>query len=331
MEGHFGIQEKGMNSYQKSEEQAIDPMKFRRALGNFATGVTIITAQNAKGEKVGVTANSFNSVSLDPPLILWSIDKKSTSFEVFKNSSHFAVNILSGSQIEVSNKFAKRNIDKFEGANYRLGVGNAPVLENCSAVFECELFQIVEGGDHWIIIGKVVNFQDEGRSPLVYHQGAYSAVTPHPMLRIKDSNPVQTDDLGQLYQGNLYNNVAYLMSRAFKFYQNDYIPKQLVTGFRTSEARMLLVLGSGASSCKDDLPRDIAMPMREIERAAEILKKDELLVETEEFYQLTDKGKKTAHYLFDIADEHQNEVFAKYSDQEKNTFITILKDIAGIH
>lgn len=319
-----------MNSHQGTEVNTIDPMKFRRALGNFTTGVTIMTAQNAQGEKVGVTANSFNSVSLDPPLILWSIDKKSSSYDVFKASSHFAVNILSGSQIDLSNKFSRRNIDKFEGTPYRLGMGNVPVLENCSAVFECELFQIIEGGDHWIIVGKVVNFADEGRSPLVYHQGAYSAVTPHPMLQLNNKDLNQTDEVGQLHQGYLYNNVCYLMSRAFKFYQTDYIPKQLVTGFRTSEARMLLVLGSGTSSSKADLPRDIAMPIHEIERAAEILKTDDLLVETEEFYQLTEKGKKTAHYLFDIADQHQNEVFAKYSEDEKNTFIKILKDVAGI-
>ena len=94
-----------MNVLQQIDEFTVDPLQFRRALGNFATGVTIVTAQNAQGEKVGVTANSFNSVSLDPPLILWSIDKKSSSFSVFEQATHFAVNILSGTQIELSNRF----------------------------------------------------------------------------------------------------------------------------------------------------------------------------------------------------------------------------------
>ncbi len=317
-----------MNTLQAMDSVQIDPMKFRRALGNFATGVTIMTAQNAEGEKVGVTANSFNSVSLDPALILWSIDKNSSSFHVFEQATHFAVNILSGSQIELSNKFARRNIDKYDGTSYRAGAGQAPILEHCSAVFECERHQIIDGGDHWIIIGKVVNFHDEGRSPLVYHQGAYSGVTPHPLLQVKDTLDVA--DVGEMHQGHLHSNVCYLMSRAFKFYQNDYIPKQLVTGFRTSEARLLLVLGSGTASSKADLPRDIAMPMREVEQSAAILAKDGLLVENDGFYHLTEKGKKTAHYLFDIADSHQNEVLEKYSDAEKETFIKILKDIAGI-
>ena len=96
-------------------EQALDPKAFRRALGNFATGVTIMTAQNAQGERVGVTANSFNSVSLDPALILWSIDKNSSSYRIFAEATHFAVNILSAAQIELSNKFARRAEDKFAG------------------------------------------------------------------------------------------------------------------------------------------------------------------------------------------------------------------------
>lgn len=317
-----------MNVSHMMDTVKIDPMKFRRALGNFATGVTIMTAQNEQGEKVGVTANSFNSVSLDPALILWSIDKNSSSFHVFEQATHFAVNILSGSQIELSNKFSRRNIDKYEGTNFQEGAGLAPILDHCSAVFECERHQIIEGGDHWIIIGKVVNFHDEGRSPLVYHQGAYSGVTPHPLLQVKES--IDIEDVGEMYQGHLHSNVCYLMSRAFKFYQNDYIPKQLVTGFRTSEARLLLVLGSGTTSSKADLPRDIAMPMREVEHSASILEKDGLLIESDGFYKLTEKGKKTAHYLFNIADSHQNEVLNKYSESEKENFIKILKDIAGI-
>jgi len=317
-----------MTTVATHDQYSVDPMKFRRALGNFVTGVTIMTAQNAAGEKVGVTANSFNSVSLDPSLILWSIDKKSSSYSVFAEASHFAVNILSASQMELSNKFARRTTDKFEGVHYHLGAGQSPILANCSAVFECERHQVIEGGDHWIIIGKVVAFHDEGRSPLVYHQGAYSAVTPHPLVQLKQS--VQENELGKMHQGYLNHNVCYLMSRAFKFYQNDYIPKQLASGFRTSEARLLLVLGSGTTSSKADLPRDIAMPMQQVEQAAEILKKDGLLTETEEFFQLTEKGQETAHALFDIANRHQNDVFSKYTETEKDNFTKILRDIAGI-
>ncbi|MGH8486191.1 MAG: flavin reductase family protein, partial [Pseudomonas sp.] len=149
---------------------ALDTRAFRRALGNFATGVTVVTAASADGRKVGVTANSFNSVSLEPPLILWSIDKRSSSHEVFEAASHFAVNVLAADQIDLSNNFAKPKDDRFAGIEFEAGEGGAPLLADCAARFHCEKYQQVDGGDHWIMIGKVVAFDDCGRSPLLYHQ-----------------------------------------------------------------------------------------------------------------------------------------------------------------
>ncbi|WP_111892413.1 p-hydroxyphenylacetate 3-hydroxylase reductase component [Acinetobacter sp. MB5] len=307
----------------------VDPLQFRRALGNFATGVTIVTAQNAAGEKVGVTANSFNSVSLDPALILWSIDKKSSSFQVFEEATHFTVNILSAAQIDLSNKFARRNTDKFAGTEYELGMGNAPVLKNCSANFECEKYQIVEGGDHWILIGKVVRFTDAGRYPLVYHQGAYSAVLPHPSLHLKNKQE-HTQSAQDIYPGRLYQNMYYLLTQAVRAYQNDYQPKQLASGFRTSEARLLLVLESKMAESKEDLVREVAMPMLEIERATQILAEKGLLTDQGNHYELTQAGIDTAHMLYEIAENHQKEVFAKYSDEQRDLFKQMLKDLIGI-
>ena len=319
-----------MNASQQMTAITIDPFQFRRALGNFATGVTIMTAQNAAGEKVGVTANSFNSVSLDPPLILWSIDKRSSSFSVFEQATHFAVNVLSGSQIELSNKFARKNTDKFEGTQFHLGAGLAPVLENCSAVFECERHQIIEGGDHWIIVGKVVNFSDEGRSPLLYHQGAYSSVMPHPSLASNLDVELDTDLESHAYRERLYNNAGYLMSRAIQGYLKRYTPKQSTSGLRTSEARLLMVLASETASSAEELVRDVAVPLLEIERATEILAQHSLLTQTDNFFAITEKGKETAKHLFDIAEGHQDEVFQHYSAQEKTVFFKILKDLIGM-
>jgi flavin reductase (DIM6/NTAB) family NADH-FMN oxidoreductase RutF len=102
-------------------ESTFDPRAFRRALGNFATGVTVVTAADASGRKVGVTANSFNSVSLDPPLVLWSIDKRSSSHGVFEEASHFAVNVLAADQIDLSNNFARPRDDRFAEIAYEPG------------------------------------------------------------------------------------------------------------------------------------------------------------------------------------------------------------------
>ena len=121
-----------------------DSRAFRRALGNFATGVTVVTAAAPGGRTVGVTANSFNSVSLEPPLILWSLDKRSSSLAVFEAASHFAVNILAADQIELSNNFAKPREDRFAGIEHRAGEGGAPLLADCAACFQCERHQLCD-------------------------------------------------------------------------------------------------------------------------------------------------------------------------------------------
>lgn len=313
-----------INKLELNPDSTIDSKAFRQALGNFATGVTIMTAQNSAGERVGVTANSFNSVSLDPALILWSIDKNSSSFKTFSEATHFAVNILSAAQIDLSNKFAKRGEDKFLGVDFHVGAGAAPLLKNCSANFECEKFSIVDGGDHWIILGKVVQLHDHGRSPLLYHQGAYSTVLPHPSLNM-EAKPGEN-----IFPGRLYDNMYYLLTQAVRAYQNDYQPKQLASGFRTSEARLLLVLESKTATSKCDLLREVAMPSREIEQATEILSQKGLLIDTGDCYALTERGKECAFMLYKIAESHQEEVFAQYTEQEHELFKRMLKDLIGL-
>ena len=115
----------------------IDAAQFRRALGSFTTGVTIVTTQGEDGKDYGLTANSFNSVSMDPPMVLWSLGKKSTSLPVFAATDHFAVHILAADQEAVSNRFSKSGTDKFAGCAVTRGHGGVPLLEGCSARFEC--------------------------------------------------------------------------------------------------------------------------------------------------------------------------------------------------
>lgn len=312
------------SSINKQAEMVFDAKAFRRALGNFATGVTIMTAQNAQGEKVGVTANSFNSVSLDPPLILWSIDKRSSSYEVFRTATHFAVNILAADQIDLSNQFARSKDDKYANVKFNLGAGQAPIFEECSAVFECERYNIVEGGDHWIIIGRVINFQDNGRSPLLYHQGAYSSVLPHPSVNMKATTQAE------VFPARLYDNMYYLLTQAVRSYTNDYQPKQLASGFRTSEARLLLVLESKTATSKDHFQREVAMPIHEIEQATEILIRKGLMVDSGHSYELTEQGRMAALMLYKISESHQEDVFGRYSDEDKDLFKRMLKDLIGI-
>ncbi|WLI09053.1 flavin reductase [Pseudomonas sp. FP597] len=304
-------------------ESTFDPRTFRRALGNFATGVTVVTAADAAGRKVGVTANSFNSVSLDPPLVLWSLDKRSNSHEVFEQASHFAVNVLAADQIDLSNNFARPKDDRFAEIEYQPGEGGAPVFADCSARFHCENYQQVDGGDHWIMIGKVVAFDDFGRAPLLYHQGAYSMVLPHTrMTKRDDSQPPSSH-----FQGRLSHNLYYLMTQAVRAYQSSYQPRQLSTGLRTNEARMLMVLENDARLSTQDLLREVAMPVREIDEAVANLKRKGLVSDDDNGVRLTAAGVEQTEDLWAIAREQQDKVFAAFTDAQIETFKTVLKQL----
>ncbi|OLS60710.1 p-hydroxyphenylacetate 3-hydroxylase reductase component [Pseudomonas putida] len=304
---------------------AFDSRAFRRALGNFATGVTVVTADDGRGNKVGVTANSFNSVSLDPPLILWSLDKRSSSLATFDAASHFAVNILAADQIDLSNNFAKPRDDRFGGIAHQAGAGGAPILSDCSANFQCEKYQMVDGGDHWIMIGKVVAFEDCGRSPLLYHQGAYSMVLPHTrMTRREEGQPPSSH-----FQGRLSHNLYYLMTQALRAYQAGYQPRQLSSGLRTSEARMLMVLENDAGLSLADLQREVAMPAREIDEAVANLTRKGLVSGSEEGgnVRLTANGVEQTEALWSIAQEQQDKVFGQFSEEQIENFKMVLKAV----
>lgn len=156
-------------------QQTFDTKGFRKALGKFPTGVTIITTTSESGEPIGMTVSSFNSVSMDPPLILWSIDHKAHSLEFFENCEYFAVNILSNQQQNLSNLFASTGADKFKKTEFTQGAGNSPLLANCIAQLECRTWKTYEGGDHTIILGEVLEYHhDDTQSALVFYQGNYA-------------------------------------------------------------------------------------------------------------------------------------------------------------
>ncbi len=146
---------------------------FRNALGAFATGVTIATTVDGAGNPVGVTASSFNSVSLDPPLVLWSLAKNSLSREAFCTSGHFAVHVLAASQEDLSNRFARSGEDKFAGVPWRAGHLGSPVLDEHAALFECRTRYQYEGGDHIIMVGEVTRHETCDVAPLLFHGGRY--------------------------------------------------------------------------------------------------------------------------------------------------------------
>ena len=156
----------------------LDPRAFRTALGSFVTGVTIVTTCDAAGVDTGLTANSFNSVSLDPPLILWSLALNATTLPAFRQAEWWAVHILAAEQEALSGQFASKGTDRFEGVALSRGPGGIPLLEGCAARFICRTAFEYEGGDHAIFVGQVTDFDHGGGLPLVYHGGRYSRVLP---------------------------------------------------------------------------------------------------------------------------------------------------------
>ena len=148
--------------------------EFRNALGRFATGITIVTALGPDGKPIGVTISSFNSVSLDPPLILWSLATGSPKLEAFRQAGRYAINVLAADQRGLSNRFASRSDDRFADVPVHGGLDGLPLIDGCCAWFECAPEAHYPGGDHLIFLGRVERFaRGDATSPLVFFDGAY--------------------------------------------------------------------------------------------------------------------------------------------------------------
>jgi flavin reductase (DIM6/NTAB) family NADH-FMN oxidoreductase RutF len=160
--------------------RAFTQREFRDALGCFATGVTVITASTAEGLPVGLTANSFNSVSLDPPLVLWSLSRSASTLDAFSTGPYFAVNVLAADQVALAQQFAARGIDRWAGVAFTPGLHGAPLLDGAITTFECKNRSQHIEGDHVIFVGEVQRCH-RGRAapPLLYHGGKF--YTEHPL------------------------------------------------------------------------------------------------------------------------------------------------------
>ncbi|HLA36822.1 MAG TPA: flavin reductase family protein [Rhodocyclaceae bacterium] len=150
-----------------------ETLALRRTLGGYATGVAVVTARGSDGRLVGLTINSFASVSLYPPLVLWSLGLGSASLKTFEQCSHFAINVLADDQLELSQRFSQPHADKFSDLDWKVGAGETALLPGCCAWLECRTEVRYPGGDHLIFIGCVENFDSEEKPPLIFHGGRY--------------------------------------------------------------------------------------------------------------------------------------------------------------
>lgn len=229
------------------QSTALDPKALRHALGMFGTGVTIVTACDADGTQVGVTANSFNSVSLDPPLVLWSVARSARSCTAFTQARHWNVHVLSAAQQALSNRFARQGEDKFAGVELDAGMTEAPLLRGCSARFQCRLRFTYDGGDHLILVGEVLSFDRSGQAPLLYVTGNYAIAAPH-------TPPVSTLDEAAALGGPFTEDLlGFLLGRAHLLYMNAFRQSFAAHGLDDADFYILSFMALRRSVAESDL------------------------------------------------------------------------------
>jgi len=226
--------------------EAFNAREFRDALSSFATGVTVVTCLDANGEPVGATASSFNSVSMDPPLILWSITKTAYSADAFINAKYFVVNVLGAEQTDMSNKFARSGTDKFADVAVEEGIGGVPILPGTITCFECEAWATYDGGDHEIIVGQVKAMRSTAGSGLVFYRGAYATAEAIPTLA-----PVETNDVSHFID----NYLLYYLTRATHQMGDEFHQLVADDGLTTKEWRILACLYNQNSMTLSELAK----------------------------------------------------------------------------
>ena len=299
--------------------------EFRRALSQFPTGVTVVSTLDASGEPVGVTASSFNSVSMEPPLVLWSLAKSALSYQAFTNAEFFVVNLLSKHQTHLSNKFAQQGNDKFQGVSWDCGIGGCPVLNETAGHFECRTWQQYDGGDHMIFVGEVDGFRfNESVMPLVFSRGSYSVATPQPVERA--SRDIETQS-----NGFLSNFLLYLLHQAHAGYAAELYPILLEEcGVYPEEWRILTLLADTQSLRVTDLAEMVMQPEAECQESVQrLVERDYLVIEPDGVLRINSEGSNIAAKLFAHAKSHEQTVLGSLSQTQREHLLPSLLGIIG--
>lgn len=297
---------------------------FRRALSQFPTGVTVITAVDSQGEPIGVTASSFNSVSMDPPLILWSVARSAYSATIFENAEHFVVNVLGKHQVDISNTCARQGEDKFAQIDWHPGVGNAPIIANTAAYFECKTWNLYDGGDHIIVVGEVLDYShDESIMPLVFARGSYSLVAPQPVSSVDAANLPE--------DGFLANYSLYQLHRAYNSYSAELYPLLISEfGISTEEWRLLTLIADTGDISFNSILSLVMQPEEECRICLQDLANRGYLDFTnEDHVSINRSGADIAERLFMFAKSHEENALKRLSKEQQNELSTSLKTVAA--
>jgi len=299
-------------------------IEFRNALGKFATGVTIITTLDSVGEPVGLTASSFNSLSLDPPLILWSLDKKALSMKAFEQAENFNVHVLTHKQSALSNHFARKGEDKFAGIDWECPEGGSPTLGDYAALFNCKTRFQYEGGDHIIFVGEVVGFQTRQAEPLIFRGGRYADVMEKPQEIETKTIDIETGTFSR-------NFLLYLVARSH-FQSFNPIREQFIKdGLSQVEYFCLSALSTGQEYSRQKLCNQLAHtgfePDDEI--FARLLRK-ELIAESNETVSISTKGQELFVDLLESSHAVEEAIKNKFSDIELAQLRALLTKLVSV-
>lgn len=218
----------------------IDPQAFRKALGCFATGATIVTAADAQGTPVGLTANSFSSASLDPPLVLWSLANNAYSMTTFRHAAHFAVHILAADQADLARRFAVRGADKFRELDVQLGPDGTPLLRHYSARLVCRKVYEYEGGDHTIFVGEVVDLDHKEGPGLLFHRGVFRTVESTAIESANDREDTEREAQSLFTDDYL----VYLLERSQKQVTARFYDQVTALGGSIAAAKVLVLVAA---------------------------------------------------------------------------------------
>ncbi len=307
------------------EKPLFTSRELRDALSTFATGVTIVTAADPRGDPAGMTASSFNSVSMEPPLILWSVTKNALSAEIFRTAKHFAVHVLSSNQVKLSNLFASSGADKFSDTPYFRDQNDVPVIPGTASRFDCSAWACYEGGDHWIIVGRVENIQRENTESLVFSGGSYATAST---LRPPSSNDTVTlDGAG----GPIDELLIYNLSRAYHQMADQFHHAVRNSGLTIPEWRILASLhGKMSHSLSELAARTFIDPVSLADMLLSMQEQD-LCKATGEPPQIQVTGTAAGHerveHLFELGTKQDMTAISGAGDNAREKLVALLQHV----
>ncbi|HYB58266.1 MAG TPA: flavin reductase [Alphaproteobacteria bacterium] len=292
----------------------VDKRAFRTALGRFPTGVTVVTTLGPGGRRVGLTANSFASVSLDPPLVLWSLAKSARSLRYFVKAPHYAVNVLAADQIGLSRQFAGARVHRFANVACRKGLGGVPLIEGCAAWFECHNVQQHEGGDHVILVGRVERFADADRAALAFHHGGYKVTSHHPESHANGGTGGRFID----------DYLLYLLARASSQASAEFETRLKTLAVPIPHWRVLAALTDGKGVTVSTLARIVLLKQPTLTKVIDRMERLDLVERRESssdrrqvLVRITREGRRLVRGLLRRAKRHEGEVLADYDAIER--------------